>query len=163
VGRELHARRVLRIVRPVAARVSDGAVEQHSAVTPDAERERRMEPAGVEPLRRGPDAIPRIRLDAELAGCDLRLPAHAGDGVEMGGNGGGGIEEHASPTLYEARAREARSARSATGNGGEPAADLARGQAAIRRRPGEAFRVRRGAGASGCAGRASWSSPRRPC
>src|SRR5262249_58711986 len=89
-----------------------------AAVAPDAECEGGMEAARVQLLRRTPDAIPRIHLDVELARCDLGFPANAGDGVEIARNDSAGVEQHASLALYEGGVREARSARSATGNGG---------------------------------------------
>ena len=107
VGRQRDPDRIRWITGTVATHVADGAVEQHTAVAADAERERGMEAARVQPLRGPPDAISRVRLDVELARRDLRLPANAGDGVEIASDGGAGVEQHASLALYEERGREA--------------------------------------------------------
>ena len=50
-------RRVGRVVRAVARRVADGAIDQHLAAPPHAELDRRMNAAPVEPLDRLPDAF----------------------------------------------------------------------------------------------------------
>jgi hypothetical protein len=68
--------------------MADRAIEQDASLAPDAQGEARVHAALVEPPRGLPDAVASGRLDADLARRHLRLPADAGDGVEIGRNPG---------------------------------------------------------------------------
>ena len=66
-----HARRVLRVARGVAAKVSDGAVEDDHAAAAHAERERRLEARLVELHRGVPDRLDGLRLEPRRARLHL--------------------------------------------------------------------------------------------
>ena len=79
-------RRVGRIPRPVAAHVTDRAVEEHGAVAAHAQADGRVDAAAIEAPYRFPDAIAGLGRHAHLGRRDLGLPPDAGDGVQIRGH-----------------------------------------------------------------------------
>src|SRR5262249_43099470 len=101
--RDERLRGVGRIVRTVAARVPDRAVDQHLPVAPDAELDRGMDAAPVEALDGAPDRLDGARLDADVRGPPPRPGGRRAAGA--GGRGARGDERPDPPAIVPAGAR----------------------------------------------------------
>ena len=72
---------VVRVAGAVATLVADRTIEDHGALAAHADRDRRMYPAAVQPLDRGPDRLDRIPRHSPVS--RVRLVRDAGQWFEV--------------------------------------------------------------------------------